>query len=590
MGVCHSQRSIPEDERNGPRPLKKSSQRQATSRSPAPPNSTLSVTVHSNDDLESVQNPNAPMTPDMDQSVRWDPTMEDDLSQRSDQTWKNRLSIRGTLYNLHVGPAASESPQDVDFGRNRMNTSSVSRQSTFARAGRRGTLAILQSVSTLLTHDELLMDVDQQVDCVENLNDLLESQKILTRLQSCGDYMKRTIPSKRRSVLGRRKSILTAEKRKQIQDELQPGERLTDVKEVFPKDIKHSEAINYWREFEHIRFYKSPTVTKVIGQILQTEIPEIGVSYQTIIDEFLHQDWPINIFLHGGLMRDIMTSTIGNDVDIAFTCPHREMHRICEEKNWQSTIREDIPYWVIGGESNFETKLEGFSLSFNGLSKFHIVDFACNTIYYDCKNNILIDRYGRGVKAALDKKLTLPVYDWEDRYKWRDTDFIPGVKMYRFFKFVTRGFDYDPEAAKFIQCSLVEYVELDPVGAEHACFHALRHLARGQDDKRAALKYKKKLQKAVKDLFLAVAEGDSPTEKEAQDYWEHTWESTVNQVINQGTFTERDVDRANEAWDSAADVMEGVEESDYGEHFGKGVGGGDSVVDLGTGKSLSGIE
>lgn len=529
-----------------------------------------------------------------------DSPMERTESAESQSDFNTRLSVQGVPEMRPSASDAMHNINDLNFKPRKQGFSAGSRLSTFSRSGRRGTLSMaqrLKSVSTLLTNDELLMDVDQQVDCVENLKDLLESQKILTRLQSNGDYMKR-LPTKRSSSNGdymKRKSIITPEHKRELQNELTQGERLTDVDRMYPKDIKHPEAINYWREFEEIKFWKSPTVSKVIRQILQTNIPEIGVSYQMIIDEFLHQDWPINIFLHGGLMRDIMTSTIGNDVDIAFTCPHREMKRICDKKKWPCTIREDIPYWVIGGESNFETKLEGFPLSFNGLSRFHIADFACNTIYYDCKNEILIDRYGRGVDAALEKKLTLPIFQWEDRHKWRDTDFIPGVKMYRFFKFVTRGFDYDKQAAEFIQSSLMEYVEVDQAGAESSCFHALRHLARGQDSKSAAMNYKSKLKKSVQELFLDIG-APNATKAEASTYWERSWEGIVNSVINQGQFeTERNVERAMKVWDSEADF--GIEESDYDQMVGTRVGG-DSIdtprasrkSGLGTEKSLSAIE
>merc|ERR1719499_128759 len=401
---------------------------------------------------------------------------------------------------------------------------------------------------------------------VDNLNDLLESQKILTRLQSCGDYIKRA-PS-RNSGRSARKSIITPAAKRALQKDLVEEKKLKDVEEIFPNQIVHTEAINYWREFEHIRFYKSPTVTRVIRQILQTKIPEIGVSYQTIIDEFLQQPWPINIFLHGGLMRDIMTSTIGNDVDIAFTCLHREMKRICDNKKWPCTIREDIPYWVIGGESNFETKLEGFPLSFNGLSRFHIADFACNTIYYDCKNQILIDRYGRGVDSALEKKLTLPIFQWDDRHKWRDTDFITGVKMYRFFKFVTRGFDYDKKAAVYIQSSLIDFVECDSMAAESACFHALRKLARGQDSRQAALRYKEKLKTCVIDLHIDIS--DTGSKQEAEAYWAKSWERIITNVINQGDFKDN-------IYSSELDLIEESAYDEFYENIVSPVNGGDSV-------------
>jgi len=511
----------------------------------------------------------------------------------------SRLSIQGPEV-MRPSTSADENVVDSEMKFQRMGTQELNRNRGGSRKsamfGRRGTLSarLMQSVSTRFADEEIFDPVGEK-ECVDNLDDILESRKILTRVQSKWD-LKRA-PTKRSSTSrSARMSIITADMKRLLQNGLDSpsGTPLKDVVEIQPKDVEHPEAINYWREFEHIRFYKSQTVTSVIHKILETKIPEIGVTYQRIIDEFLNQDWPINIFLHGGLMRDIMTSTIGNDVDIAFTCPHREMKKICDENNWPSTIREDIPYWVIGGETNFETKLEGFPLSFGGLAKFHIADFACNTIYYDCKNNILIDRYGRGVESALQKKLTLPIFEdtlqW--REKWRDNDFIPGVKIYRFFKFVTRDFDYDKEQAKFIQESLITYVQEDPQMAEGACFHALRKLARGQDSRMAANKFKEKLNKYVKDLFLDI--GENVTQEDANKYWKDNWEHVVNKVIQQGEFKAD----PNDIWENSnLDLCGDLEESNYDGYdaVGTGVGGGEmqtpkSKPGLGRGISQSGFE
>jgi len=347
-------------------------------------------------------------------------------------------------------------------------------------------------------------------------NEMYESQKIHSR----------------RSVSRTSNNILP-ETKDAIQSQLRKGEPLQDVTPINIDDIEHREAINYWREFRKIRFYRSPTVTRVIGQILQTVIPEIGVTYQTIINEFLGQSWPISIFLHGGLLRDIMTSTVGNDVDITFSCSHYEMQQICEEKGWKSEIREDIPYWVVGGASHFETKLEGFPLSFNGLAPFHVQDFASNTIYYDCKNNIIIDRYGKGVDAALRNQISLPVYSKEDWEQWKNCDFVPGVKMYRFYKFVCRGFGYDIEEAKFIQGAIAGYVAEDQEAAVKSCYHALRELARGQDSYKAAVMYKEKLKRKVIEIYVRTYNAE---EMKGLEFWETYWEKIVDAAIAMGNF------------------------------------------------------
>jgi len=371
-------------------------------------------------------------------------------------------------------------------------------------------------------------------------NEMYEAQKIYSRRSA-----------------SRGSSNIRSDTRDAIQSSLRKGQPLTDVRPIRIEDIEHRESINYWREFRKIRFYRSPTVTRVIGQILQTVIPEIGVTYQTIIDEFLGQMWPISIFLHGGLLRDIMTSVVGNDVDITFSCSHYEMKSICDERGWKSEIREDIPYWVVGGASHFETKLEGFPLSFNGLAPFHVQDFASNTIYYDCKNNIIIDRYGKGVDAALRNQITLPVYSKEDWEQWKNCDFVPGVKMYRFYKFVVRGFGYDIEEAKFVQASIAGYVAEDQEAAVKSCYHALRDLARGQDSYAEAVKYKEKLRLKVVEIYIRTYNAE---ETKGIEFWETYWEKIVDAAIAMGNF--RDLQLFEADPNESALVNNTVEESD----------------------------
>lgn len=82
----------------------------------------------------------------------------------------------------------------------------------------------------------------------------------------------------------------------------------------------------------------------------------------------------------------------------------------------------------------------------------------------------MIDRYGMGVDAALQHRITLPCYSPSEWESWRTADFVPGVKMYRFYKFVTRGFDYDIDEARFVQFSIEEYVRESPEAAAQSCY------------------------------------------------------------------------------------------------------------------------
>lgn len=356
----------------------------------------------------------------------------------------------------------------------------------------------------------------------QNLHGLIDSQK---------GYLRR---------MNRTMSLINSKAIERIQKDfsrqnLTEGMPLRDVEKIGVKKIRYRETIDFWREFRNIKFYKSKTVTKVVHSILKTVLPDIGVTYAEIINEFLNADWPIGIFLHGGLLRDILTSTIGNDVDITFTCSHLEMKEICDKKGWKSRIRENMPYWVVGGEVDFETKLEGFPLSFNGLAKYQVSDFAANTLYYDCKNEIIIDRYGKGVEAALKHQITLSVNSPEEWDEWRNADYFVGAKLFRFYKFIIRGFDYDVEEARYVQESIQKFVTDALQDAVQSCWRAVKPLAREQNSREKALEYKAKLRKSVVKVYMQTM---SANESEGSEFWVQHWEPLIYGVMSMGTYEE----------------------------------------------------
>jgi len=375
-----------------------------------------------------------------------------------------------------------------------------------------------------LTCDEpsINLSENESSEMRQNLHGLIDSQK---------GYLRR---------MNRTMSLINSKAIERIQKDfsrqnLTEGMPLRDVEKIGVKKIRYRETIDFWREFRNIKFYKSKTVTKVVHSILKTVLPDIGVTYAEIINEFLNADWPIGIFLHGGLLRDILTSTIGNDVDITFTCSHLEMKEICDKKGWKSRIRENMPYWVVGGEVDFETKLEGFPLSFNGLAKYQVSDFAANTLYYDCKNEIIIDRYGKGVEAALKHQITLSVNSPEEWDEWRNADYFVGAKLFRFYKFIIRGFDYDVEEARYVQESIQKFVTDALQDAVQSCWRAVKSLAREQNSREKALEYKAKLRKSVVKVYMQTM---SANESEGSEFWVQHWEPLIYGVMSMGTYEE----------------------------------------------------
>lgn len=455
-------------------------------------------------------------------------------------------------FDLALRLKTMESPRSL------MSTSSVSHPFSGPRTPFSAT-RLSTRMSSILLLDSFKLDKDSMIETPFSMpasyNTSRSSMNCLSMEMDSSEMVKSIdhVTSSQRGYLrrsNRTMSLINPAAIDRIQRELSrqnlvEGQALRDVKEIQVSRIKHREMIDFWREFRSIRFYKSRTVTKVVHNILNTTLPDIGETYANIIHEFLHADWPIGIFLHGGLLRDILTSTIGNDVDITFTCSHLEMKEICDKKGWKSRIRDNMPYWVLGGEVDFETKLEGFPLSFNGLAKYQVSDFAANTIYYDCKNDIIIDRYGKGVEAALAHRITLSVHNPEEWEEWRDADYFVGAKLFRFYKFIIRGFDYDVDEARFVQESIQKFVTDSLESAVQSCWRAVKPLAREQPSREKAIEYKAKLRKSVVEVYKKTMDAE---QEEAEDFWVQHWEPLMYGVMCMGNYDE---DKSSEEEDDS---------------------------------------
>ncbi|MCK6547517.1 hypothetical protein L6R52_16835, partial [Myxococcota bacterium] len=68
-------------------------------------------------------------------------------------------------------------------------------------------------------------------------------------------------------------------------------------------------------------------------------------------------------------------------------------------------------------------------------------DFACNALYYDPLNGMLVDPTGRGVAEAAQNKLSIS--------RWESLEKDDNIAL-RFFKFRMRGYDADPQMRRTI--------------------------------------------------------------------------------------------------------------------------------------------
>jgi len=236
-----------------------------------------------------------------------------------------------------------------------------------------------------------------------------------------------------------------------------PGEALDDLQEVPVAEVKDKLAISYWRFCQGLRLYRSPTVTEAVRLICSAEVPGLGgPSYLDVFNTLTQSSaWEQHIYIFGGLVRDVIRRTVGNDIDIGFSAPAAELEAICQQAGYLNQVEGD---YIIIGDDKGEEYLEGMVISFNGIQPPEHADFSMNMLFYDFRNDVIVDKTGKAVDAILANRLELPCPP--DRWKsWIE---INGVRVcFRFYKFLVRGYSYQPEELLFVTQTLLDFWRRD---------------------------------------------------------------------------------------------------------------------------------
>jgi len=231
------------------------------------------------------------------------------------------------------------------------------------------------------------------------------------------------------------------------------GECVADLREVSIGSIKDKLAISYWRFCGGLRLYRSETVTEALRLLCSAPVPGLGgPTYLEVFDTLTQaNEWEHHIYLFGGLVRDILRRSVGNDIDIGFSAPAAELESICRKAGYRNRLDGD--YIVIGEESG-EGYLEGMVISHNGIQRPEHADFSMNTLFYDFSNDVIVDKTGNGVPAVLANRCDIPC----PRDRWQSWIEINGVRVcFRFYKFLLRGYAYETVEMLHIADSLLYF-------------------------------------------------------------------------------------------------------------------------------------
>eukprot|EP00802_Teleaulax_amphioxeia_P007623 Tamp_07630.p1 GENE.Tamp_07630~~Tamp_07630.p1 ORF type:complete len:439 (+),score=64.93 Tamp_07630:70-1386(+) len=203
--------------------------------------------------------------------------------------------------------------------------------------------------------------------------------------------------------------------------------------------------------------YRSKAMTETINHVLHSrEVGGLqGIKFADVVQLVLDKG-ASRIYVGGGFIRDLLSGVVGDDLDFLFRCTGGSVVPFLlacacgrgwptQRKFDEVTQRPRWDYITIGTDAARSNKFSGHPIGANCEG-----DFACNTLLYDIASGSLIDPTGQGVRDAINFVLRVPVdrLDWEE---WLLNDRLPGMKLLRYFNFVSRGFQpVDSQTREFM--------------------------------------------------------------------------------------------------------------------------------------------
>jgi hypothetical protein len=208
-----------------------------------------------------------------------------------------------------------------------------------------------------------------------------------------------------------------------------------------------------WKYLQKNAIIREATIDekKLFDSILNQKLPG-NSTYLDFITEVWYRGY--EIFLVGGTVRDVINGEKSNDVDLVTSMPLAKVYSLATSMFGfipKNSCKYNTGYLKIGGSLG-DPFMDLKTFCSHGLGTDHVIfgnnihldtslrDFACNSIYYEPINQLLIDPSGIGIRDAEEKRLTI-VADKAIPNRRYQVGTIP----IRFMKFVLRGYIYSEE-------------------------------------------------------------------------------------------------------------------------------------------------
>lgn len=169
------------------------------------------------------------------------------------------------------------------------------------------------------------------------------------------------------------------------------------------------------------------------------------------------------LFVVGGAVRDVLAEIPPHDLDVVTSMPLARLKPVFEQM-YQLAISHHAAngFLRIGRPETFRGRFIDVKaiihdeagdtdviFGVNLLNDFKARDFACNAVYYEPHNRVLLDPSTFGIRDSLERRLTL-VYDATER----PPKHLAQIGI-RFIKFTMRGFRGDTSVTETIRTTFL---------------------------------------------------------------------------------------------------------------------------------------
>lgn len=178
----------------------------------------------------------------------------------------------------------------------------------------------------------------------------------------------------------------------------------------------------------------------------------LDVSFLTLIQLITELD--SKVYFIGGFLRDLFSGVVSEDMDFVIfsqrpgTC-FKPLEEEAKARGWNTYRNKGF---IALGSKASKGKFSAAEVS-NPLDG----DFCCNMLHYDIQSQALFDPSGFGIEDSISKTLRIPCdrADWDT---WLSNDSLLGMRLWRYFNFLSRGFTpHTDELREWMVSSTLKY-------------------------------------------------------------------------------------------------------------------------------------